>query len=139
MFIYRRIADIFRRRKDEGIKPDVCHVILLDEAHKYFVEDGDNIINVVAKEARKFGIALWCASQSPTHFPEDFLGNCGTTILLGIHTMYWDMACRKLRIEPDVLKWIRAQQVAAIKLQRKGDMAPRFQNVIVNASTYQPA
>lgn len=139
LFVYRRMAEIFRRRKDEGVKPDVCHVILLDEAHKFFVEDGDNIINVVAKEARKFGVGLWCASQSPTHFPEDFVGNCGATILLGIHTMYWDMACRKLRIEPDVLKWIRPQLVAAIKLQRKGDMAPRFQNVIVNASAYQQA
>lgn len=139
LFVYRRMEEIFRRRKDEGVKPDVCHVILLDEAHKFFVDAGDNIINKIAKEARKFGIALWCASQSPTHFPEDFLGNCGTTILLGIHTMYWDMACRKLRIEPEVLKWIRAQQVAAIKLQRKGDMAPRFQNVIVNSSAYQPA
>jgi hypothetical protein len=50
--------------------------------------------------------------------------------------MFWDMACRKLQIEPDVLKWIRPQQVAAIKLQRKGDMAPRFQNVIVNTGAY---
>jgi DNA helicase HerA-like ATPase len=135
LFVYRRIAEIFTQRKDGGVKPDVCHVILLDEAHKFFVEDGDHIINVVAKEARKFGIGLWCASQSPTHFPEDFLSNCGTTILLGIHTMYWDMACRKLRIEPNVLKWIRPQRVAAIKLQRKGDMAPCFQNVILAPTT----
>ena len=137
LFVYRRLEEIFRRRKDEGIKSDVCHVILLDEAHKFFTDGSDNIINVIALEARKFGIALWCASQSPTHFPEDFLSNCGTTILLGIHTMFWDMACRKLRIEPDILKWIRAQQVAAIKLQRKGDMSPRFQNVIVNSRAYQ--
>ncbi len=137
LFVYRRLADIFRKRKDEGVKPDLCHVILLDEAHKFFTDDGDNIINVIAKEARKFGVGLWCASQSPTHFPDDFLSNCGTTILLGIHTMFWDMACRKLRIEPEVLKWIRPQQVAAIKLQKTGDMSPRFTNVVVNERTYQ--
>jgi hypothetical protein len=38
----------------------------------------------IAKEARKFGIALLAASQAPGHFSQDFLGNVGTEVLLGL-------------------------------------------------------
>jgi hypothetical protein len=135
MFVSMRLESIFRQCRDSGVKPDIQHIVFVDEAHKFISEDSDNIINIIAKEGRKFGLGLWCASQSPTHFSEDFLTNCGTTILLGLHSSYWDMACRKLRIEPSVLKFIRPQQVAAIKLQLKGSMDSKFQNVIINETT----
>ncbi len=135
MFVSMRLEAIFRQCRDSGVKADLQHIVFLDEAHKFITEDSDNIINIIAKEGRKFGLGLWCASQSPTHFSEDFLTNCGTTILLGLHSSYWDMACRKLRIESTVLKYIRPQQVAAIKLQLKGSMESKFQNVIINEAT----
>jgi DNA helicase HerA-like ATPase len=135
MFVSMRLESIFRQCRDSGVKPDIQHIVFVDEAHKFISEDSDNIINIIAKEGRKFGLGLWCASQSPTHFSEDFLTNCGTTILLGLHSSYWDMACRKLRIEPSVLKYIRPQQVAAIKLQLKGSMDSKFQNAIINETT----
>lgn len=28
--------------------------------------------HIISKEGRKFGLGLWCASQSPTHFSEVF-------------------------------------------------------------------
>nr|WP_211119504.1 helicase HerA-like domain-containing protein [Thiothrix fructosivorans] len=56
---------------------ELRHVIFLDEAHKFFSKDNDDIINVMAREARKFGIELWCASQNPTDFPDSFLTNVG--------------------------------------------------------------
>jgi len=130
VFVASRIEAIFRRRKDAGLSPDLKHVLVLDEAHKFIDEDPENPVNVVVKEARKFGLALWAASQSPTHFSEDFLANVGTTVLLGIHPMYWDMACRKLRIEPKVLKYIKPREVAAIKMQGIGSVESRFQNVV---------
>lgn len=131
MFVYTRMEEIFRRRMDKGVCNDVEHVIIVDEASRFFVDDSDNIMNVIAKEARKFGLALWCASQSPTHFADDFLTNCGTTVLLGLHSSFWDKACRQMRIEQDVLKYIKPGHVAAIKLQKKGDMEPRFANVLL--------
>lgn len=131
MFVYTRMEEIFRRRMDMGVRPDVEHVIIVDEASRFFVDDGDNIMNVIAKEARKFGLALWCSSQSPTHFSQDFLTNCGTTALLGLHSSFWDTACRQLRIDKDVLKYIKPAHVAAIKLQKKGDMEPKFNNVLL--------
>lgn len=48
----------------------------------------DNIINIISKEARKFGLGLICASQSPTHFSEDFISNVGTKIILGLDQMF---------------------------------------------------
>ncbi len=135
MFVFMRLESIFRQCRDSGVKSDIQHIVFVDEAHKFISEDSGNIINIIAKEGRKFGLGLWCASQSPTHFSEDFLTNCGTTILLGLHSSYWDMACRKLRIEPSVLKYIRPQQVAAIKLQLKGSMDSKFQNAIINETT----
>jgi len=135
MFVAMRLETIFRQCRDSGVKPDLQHIVFLDEAHKFITEERANIINIIAKEGRKFGLGLWCASQSPTHFSEDFLTNCGTTILLGLHSSYWEMACRKLRIEPTVLKFIRPQQAAAIKLQLKGSMESKFQNAIINETT----
>ncbi len=134
MFVYMRLETIFRKCLDSGVKSDLDHIVFLDEAHKFIVEDSSNIINVIAKEGRKFGLGLWCASQSPTHFSEDFLTNCGTTILLGIHSSYWDMACRKLQIDKTTLKYIRPKQSAAIKLQRNGAIESKFVNAIINES-----
>ncbi len=134
MFVSMRLENIFRQCRDSGVKKDIQHVVFLDEAHKFITEDGNNIVNIIAKEGRKFGLGLWCASQSPTHFSEDFLTNCGTTILLGLHSSYWDMACRKLKIDPSVLKYIRPREVAAIKLQLNGSMESKFQNAIINKS-----
>lgn len=132
MFVYMRLEAIFRKCRDTGVKPDLEQVVFLDEAHKFITDDSSNIINVIAKEGRKFGLGLWCASQSPTHFSEDFLTNCGTTILLGIHSSYWDMACRKLQIDKNILKYIRPKQAAAMKLQRNGAMESKFLNTIIN-------
>ncbi len=139
LFVQMRLESIFRQCRDSGVKPDLQHVVFLDEANKFFTEDKDNICNIIAKEGRKFGLGLWCASQSPTHFSEDFFTNCGATILLGLHSSYWDMACRKLRIESSVLKFIRPQQVASIKLQLKGAMESKFQNAIINETTLASA
>lgn len=132
MFVYMRLEAIFRKCRDSGVKPDLENIIFLDEAHKFIIADSSNIINVIAKEGRKFGLGLWCASQSPTHFSEDFLTNCGTTILLGIHSSYWDMASRKLQIDKNILKFIRPKQAAAVKLQRSGAMESKFVNAIIN-------
>lgn len=134
LFVYNRMEAIFRERRDRGITNDVQHAIVLDEAHKFASDDGDNILNIISKESRKFGLALWCASQSPTHFSEDFLTNCGTTVLLGIHSSYWDMACRKLQIDRKVLQFVKPHVTAAIKLQRKASTESKFHNTLLEGA-----
>jgi|UPI0005607BD6 Helicase HerA, central domain len=134
LFVKLRLREIFERRKQQGATTsgtELKHIIFLDEAHKYFSKESDDIINVLAKEARKFGIGLWCASQQPTEFPESFLTNVGATVLLGIHSSFWKRSASMLRISEDGLKYIKPKEVMAIKLQKDGEADPSFRNVIV--------
>ncbi len=131
LLIYTRAEQIFREAQDAGIQSRLTRVLVVDEAHKFIDDDKDNIFNLIAKEARKFGLGLWCSSQSPNSFSEDFLTNVGTTILLPIHTLYWDMACRKLQVDASILKFCRAREVAAVKLSVVGQADPRFGNVLL--------
>lgn len=133
-FVKLRLREIFERRKREGVTGEanaLRHVIFLDEAHKYFTDRPDDIINVIAKEARKFGIGLWCAAQEPTVFPESFLTNVGATVLLGIHSSFWKRSANMLRITEDNLKFIRPKEVISVKLQRDGQADPPFGNIVV--------
>ena len=74
----------------------------------------------------KFGIALICASQAPSHFSEDFLGNVGTKILLGLDQMYYDQTVRKMKIDPKILDFIVHRKIAAIQINSRDDSKPRF-------------
>lgn len=134
LFVKLRLREIFERRKQQGATAtgtELRHIVFLDEAHKYFTNESDDIINVLAKEARKFGVGLWCASQQPTEFPESFLTNVGATVLLGIHSSFWKRSASMLRISEDSLKFIRPKEVLSIKLQKDGEADPPFVNVIV--------
>lgn len=134
LLFYMRAEAILRRVMDAGKTDVLRHIILADEGHLYYSEDKDNPINRIAKEGRKFGLGLVIGSQSPTHFSEDFLTNVGTIMLCGIHSSYWDMACRKLQCDKGVLTSTRAREVAAVKLQKLGEPEPRFVNVNVDQS-----
>ena len=117
---------IFLRAVQRGVQDDIVEVIVLDEAHLFFDEDQENIINTIAKEARKFGLGLICASQSPTHFSDDFIANVGTKIILGIDQMYWDGSIRKLKIEQKALDWIVPHQKMVMQINNKGQMKNNF-------------
>jgi DNA helicase HerA-like ATPase len=129
MFVYFRLTEIFYRALQRGIQDDVVEIVVIDEAHNYFTDDGENILNIIAKEARKFGLMMICASQSPTHFSDDFLSNVGTKVLLGIDKMFWDGAVRKLKIDEKTLKFIVPKRTLAVQIDNDGELAPRFVGV----------
>ena len=134
LFTKLRLKEIFEECKKMGptaTGTELRHIAFLEEAPKYFVEDKDDIINVIAREARKFGLGLWCAAQQPTSFPESFITNCGAKILLGIDSSYWKGSITKLRITEETLKFIKAKETISIKLQREGQGDAMFSNVIV--------
>ena len=139
VFTKMRLADIFKRYKNMGPTEsgtEVRHIAFLDEAHKYTSNDPKDIINVIAKEGRKFGIGLWSASQSPTHFSEDFIANTGAIALLGISSLYWKKATQALRVKEDILSSIKPKETITIKMQYSGEADPPFQSIIVpNPST----
>lgn len=134
LYVKLRIQDIFEQCKRLGptrTGTELRRVIFLDEAHKFFTNEPNDIINAVSKEARKFGLGLWCASQQPTAFPESFLTNVGATFLLGIHTSYWKRAASMFRISEESLRSVKPKEVMAVKTLLDGAVDPPFVNVIV--------
>jgi DNA helicase HerA-like ATPase len=126
LFVSFILEAIFQRASQRGVQEDVVEIIVLDEAHLFLTDDADNPINIIAKEGRKFGLAIFCASQSPTHFSDDFLSNVSTKVILGIDQMYWDGSVRKLKVDMKALEWIVPQQKILVQLNNRGQAKNSF-------------
>lgn len=131
LFVYFLLEEIFSKRVEAGMQTDVVEMVVLDEANLFFNDESDNIINIIAKEARKFGLGLCCASQSPTHFSEDFISNVGTKIILGLDQMFWDGSVRKLKIEQQALEWIVPHQKMVVQINNKAELKNKFTWVLI--------
>lgn len=129
MMVLFLMQDIFYRAVERGQQDDVVEVVVLDELSTYTSsndENGDGIIGVVAREARKFGLALWAANQSPANVPESLTSSVGTKIVLGLDEMYWNAAVSKLRIETRLLDWIQPHHTLAAQLKERGNAKSRW-------------
>lgn len=120
LFVLFRLEEIFAEAVQRGEQPSVNTVVLLDEAHIFFDGDPDNIINTIAKEARKFGVALVCVSQSPTHFTEDFIAAVSTKVVLGIDELYWKSSASKMRLTEEALAWVKLQKSILVQVKARG-------------------
>jgi hypothetical protein len=139
LFVSFVLERIFLAAIERGSVDDVREVIVLDEAHLYLDDDPENIANILSKEGRKFGVALWCASQSPTHFTDDFLSNVGAKIILGLDEMFWEGTMRKMKIEQRALEWIVPQRTMIMQLNHRGETRNRFTWVIQDRPAAQAA
>lgn len=129
MFVDLVCSRIFERAMQRGIQKDVVEVIVADEGARYATDEAGNILNVIANEARKFGLSLWVASQTPAHFTDDFIKATGTTIVLGLASADAGLAARKLGIDADLLTRIIPQQTALVQIKNKGQLTADFQMV----------
>lgn len=140
LFVEFRLQEIFSsalergpvRREQEGLLRDI---MIIDEAHLFFRDDENNILNTIAKEGRKFGLGLVCASQSPTHFSEDFFSNVATKVVLGVDQMYWDNLVRKMKIDAKLMQYIKPFHVIGVQMSNKGETRSRFTMVRVPNSS----
>lgn len=121
LFVLFRLEEIFANAVQRGEQEDIVEVIILDEAHIYADDDPENIINTIAKEARKFGLAMICASQSPTHFTEDFISSVATKVILGIDENFWRGSTTKMRVSEEALAWIKPQKTILVQLKTRGE------------------
>jgi DNA helicase HerA-like ATPase len=131
LFVYFLLEDIFLKRIEGGEQDDVVEMVFLDEANLFFTDDADNIINIISKEARKFGLGLCCASQSPTHFSEDFMSSVGTKIILGLDQMFWNQSVQKMKIEQKALEWIIPHQKMVVQINNKAELKNKFTWVLL--------
>jgi len=121
LFVLFKLEELFNAAVQRGEQSQIRDVIILDEAHIYADDDDDNIINTIAKEARKFGLCLISASQSPTHFSADFIASVATKIILGVDEMFWKGAATKMRLKEEALAWITHHVTMLVQMKRKGE------------------
>jgi hypothetical protein len=130
MFVDMVCARIFERAMQRGVQQDVIEIIVADEGARYATEEEGNILITISNEARKFGLALWVASQTPAHFPDDFLKATGTIIVLGLSAADAGLAARKLGLDnADLLSSITPQQTALVQIKNRGKLQADFQMV----------
>lgn len=120
LFVLFRLEELFAQAVQRGEQEDITEVIILDEAHIYADDDDQNIINTISKEARKFGVALIAGSQSPTHFPEDFIASVATKVILGIDEMYWRGCVNKLRVTEQALDFVKSKRTILVQMKASG-------------------
>lgn len=119
LFVLFKLRELYHQALSRGEQPGICEVIVLDECSLFMDSDPDHIISVMANEIRKFGTALICASQSFTHFTDDFLASAATKIVLGIDEMYWEKMARQLQIKKELLGRITLQRTALVQIKRR--------------------
>lgn len=132
LFVLFRLEQIFLEAVQRGEQQHILDVIILDEAHAFADDDPENPINTIAKEARKFGVMLVAASQSPTHFPEDFIASVATKVILGIDEMYWRGAVTKMRVEESALKWVKQQRSMLVQIKSRGQSKNEWRWVVID-------
>lgn len=116
---------IFLKHKQLGLYDGVRSVIVLDEAHRFVTKESDSIINIAAKEARKFGLMLVFASQRWEHFPKDIIECCASKMILGADTSAFPMLSKKLGIHEKYLKRIVPKKRALVMARGKNSSGTR--------------
>lgn len=113
------LEDIFFEAKKSGLKDDTDTFVIIDEAHKFISTESTHIINIMMREARKFGIGLIFASQSYSHFSEDIISNCASKLILGIDELYHDTMARKFGVEVNRIRLIQPHKTALCQMKAK--------------------
>ena len=113
-------AQIFAAAKQRGEAEGPDTAIIIDEAAAFLDRDDDHILNIVAREARKFGVMLVLATQELGSFGPAVVASAATKVILGVDEMYHKPTEAKLALEPGKLKFIRPQETALIQIKNRG-------------------
>ncbi|VWB97853.1 hypothetical protein BLA13014_04574 [Burkholderia aenigmatica] len=129
MFVDLVCARIFERAMQRGVQNDVVELLVLDEGKRFVGESEGDILSTISNEARKFGLGLWIMSQTPDHFPDDFIKATGTILVLGLAEADTNLAARKLGVDESLLSSVVPQQSALVQMKSKGTLSAGFQIV----------
>lgn len=121
--VARRLFELAMQR---GVQDDVLEVIVVDEASRFTYNDDDNILSVIANEARKFGLALWCAAQSPIQFSDDFLKNVAFKVVLGLADSDVAKSVGKLGIDVAAHGKIVPRRHGLVQVRNAGELQAPF-------------
>lgn len=131
LFVTFRLESIFANAIQRGQQSEVMEMVVIDEAHLYISDDADNILNKLIKEARKYGISVVLASQSPRHFSDDLLAGVAVRVILGVDKFYWPDLTRKLGIEEKALNFIVPKKRLIVQMKNAGETQSNCQWVLL--------
>jgi len=132
MFVHTLLEDLFFRCRRRGLTDEIDTFFVLDEAHLFMSEEDSNPINLVAREARKFGLGMILASQSFDDYPDPILTNAGCTVVLSVHEKFHKSMAAKLGIEQKRLTYIQPRRSGLIQVRTSdGSMPQRFVDVML--------
>jgi len=138
MFVLFTLQDLFLKAIQRGEQSSVVEVVVLDELGTFTSnqdeDGGDGIIGVIARQARKFGLAIWAADQMPKGIPESLISSVAVKIVLGVDERFWTESVNKLRMETRQLEWIQAHVTAAVQLKEKRALKNRWRWVSLSQS-----
>lgn len=131
LFVHLKLREIFDKNVRLGETQHIRDVFVLDEASMFADDDPENIVNIVVKEGRKFGLMLAAASQNPPHFSDDFLSLVGTKVILGLDEMYWSWCTTKMKVPVELLKWIRLRRSLLVQFKTIDNAQVAWRPVLV--------
>lgn len=129
MFVDVLLEDLWNEQKSQGPVQTPNTFIIMDEASIFVNDDSDHIINILIREARKFGLGIIFASQAINHFSEDVLANVGFKLILGVDQMFIAQMARMLRVDAARIEAIRPRQTALIQCKVIGDQRNDYVDV----------
>ena len=129
MFVDVLLEDLWNEQKSLGAVHTPNTFIIMDEASIFVNDDSDHIINILIREARKFGLGIIFASQAINHFSDDVLANVGFKLILGVDQMFIASMARLLRVEASKIEDIRPRQTALIQCKVIGDQKNEYDDI----------
>lgn len=130
LFVLFRLQELFYAAVERGQQRQIRDVLVLDEVHLYVDESGDDILSTLSRESRKFGVAIIAANQT-TQLPEAFITSLATKVVLGIDRLYWQQACSKMGMTPELLHWIAPKSTMAIQMQDSSKSSGEWRGVLL--------
>ena len=130
MFVMFRLQELFYAAIERGHQDKICDVLVLDEVALYVDDGGDDILTIIAREARKFGLSVLAAAQDSL-LPQGFIASLATKIVLGIDRSFWPAAATKMGLAADTLKWIQPKETFVVQMQDSSPMSGEWQGVML--------
>ena len=127
-------SDLFNKARETGLKDRVYEYLVIDEAKKFtdLKKDKDDILKLVAREARKYGLGQILATQQIEHIPEDIIQNSGITLVLGVHESKADLISKKLNVKKDYLLKIKPHKTALISIKTRNSSNDFYYPIIID-------
>ena len=126
LFVLFRCAEVFEKCIQLGETNEIRRTLIIDEAPIFMDDDPENILTLIAREGRKFGLQLITAAQSPEKYPEDIISSTATKIILGIDETFFKSATTKMNVDRKALEWIIPRQRLLVQMKSQGDVKTKW-------------